>query len=153
MIIDPITLFVTNIASGVLANYAADSIKNLFRAAVDLNPALEGEMASASSSQDIQRIFQGAAGILDANAGSGAIDIDSSLLTAIRGARFDHAHGTINISNSTVQAPVLVTGGSAGATGQTVIGGNTSLKSQGTEIKIGTGASIKISGNASIKQN
>ena len=149
---DPITAFATSVASGMLANFGTEAVKRLLQVAVQLKPSLKTEIESATTSQDIERIFSEAVGVIDANAGTGAIDIDGALLEAIRGARFDHANGTVDIANSTVKAPVLVTGGSDGTTGQTTIGGNTSLKSQGTEIRIGKGASIKISGNASIKQ-
>jgi hypothetical protein len=46
---------------------------------------------------------------IDANAGDGSITVDGALLSAQRGARFDHAHGTIENEDSTVEAPVLVT--------------------------------------------
>lgn len=149
---DPITAFVSSIAAGMLTNFGTSAVEKLFRTAVKLKPSLESKIAEARSSVDIEQIFQDAIGVIDANAGDGSIDIDSALLSAVRGARFDHAQGIVQIANSIVEAPVLVTGGGIGATGQTTIGGNTSLKSQGTEIKVGKGASIKMTGGASIKQ-
>jgi len=150
---DPITIFAANVAAGLVANFTSASVENFFRKATEFDTSLEGKIASATTSNDIEQIFNEAIGVIDANAGSGSIDIDGSLLNALRGARFDHAHGIVQIANSRVEAPVLVTGGASGATGSTTVGGNTSLKSSGTEIKIGGGASIKISGNASIKQS
>jgi hypothetical protein len=149
---DPVTLFATSVAGSMLANFGTAAVERFFRKAAELKPSLKAEIQSAQTSQDLERIFSEAVGVIDANAGTGSVDIDGALLEAIRGARFDHAHGTVDIANSRVSAPVLVTGGGIGATGQTLVGGNTSLKSQGTEIKVGKGASIKITGNASIKQ-
>lgn len=150
---DPITVFASSIAASMLANFGTKAVEKLFRTAVNYKPELQGAISTASTSYDIENIFKEAIGIINAHAGTGSIDIDQALLSAIRGARFDHAQGKVNIANSVVKAPVLITGGSMGATGQTIIGGNTSLKSRGTEIKVGGGASIKISGNASIKQS
>ena len=149
---DTVTAFVTNIAAGILANFAADSIKALFRTAVDLRPAIAEKMQTATSTQDVEQIFREALGVIDAQAGTGAISIDGALLTALRGIRFDHAHGTVSIGNTTVKAPVLVTGGQSGATGTTTVEGDTRLKSHGTQIEVGKGAQIKITGNAQIKQ-
>ena len=150
---DPIvTNFISNVASGLFVNFATDAVKQLFAAAIDLKPALSDEINSAQTNQDVERIFHEAVGVIDANASTGSISVDGSLLDALRGIRFDHARGKVTIGNSVISAPVLVTGGSAGATGQTVVGGNTRLKSQGTEIKVGKGAGIKMTGGASIKQ-
>ena len=150
---DTLSLFAANLVTSVLANFTVDAVKKLLSKVVELKPSLEGNIASAQTSQDIERIFQEAVGVIDAIAGDGLIDVDGALLTAMRGARFDHAHGKVTISNSTVEAPILVTGGQSRATGKTTVGGNTNLKSQGTEIKVGKGASIVITGSASIKQS
>ena len=137
----------------MLANFGTEGVKRFFQVALQLKPSLIKEIESATTSKDIEKIFSESVDIIDASSGTGTIDIDGALLEAIRGAKFDHADGTVDIANTTVKASVLVTGGSDGATGQTKVGGNTSLKSQGTEIRIGKDASIKISGNASIKQS
>jgi hypothetical protein len=136
----------------MLANFTTDSIKALFRTAVNLQPAIAEKMRTATSTQDVEQIFREAVGVIDAQAGTGAISIDGALLAALRGIRFDHAHGTVSIGNTTVKAPVFVTGGQAGATGTTTVEGNTRLKSQGTQIDVGKGAQIKLTGNAQIKQ-
>lgn len=150
---DPtVVAFVTSVASGMLANFATGAVKRFFDTAISLKPSLAQDIEAATSSQDVERIFQEAVGVIDANAGKGEIEVDSSILTALRGIRFDHAQGQVIIAGSVVQAPVLVTGGQRGATGQTLIGGNTSLKSDGTKIDVGKKASIKIKGDAQIKQ-
>jgi hypothetical protein len=51
-----------------------------------------------------------------------------------------------------IDAPVLVTGGGANATGKTVVEGNTALISAGTSIRVGSGASITLTGDATITQ-
>ena len=53
-----------------------------------------------------------AVGVIVARAATGSINIDEATLTALKGIRFDHEHGRIDIGNSAVAASVLVTGGS-----------------------------------------
>ena len=150
---DPITTsIVTGIASGILANFSTDAVKQLFSVAFSAKPELENKLKAAKSTTDIESIFQEAVGVIDANADQGEITIDGGLLEALRGIRFDHAHGKVNIAGTTVSSQVLVTGGAAGSTGQTVIGENTEMKSQGTSIQLGKGCSIVMTGGSSIKQ-
>lgn len=150
---DPITTaMVTGIASGMLANFSTDAVKQFFSAAFSAKPELEAKLKSANSSVDIEAIFREAVRVIDACAANGEITVDGGLLEALRGIRFDHAHGKVSIAGAIVSAQVLVTGGVGGATGQTVIGGNTVLKSSGTSINVGSGCSITMTGGASIKQ-
>jgi len=85
-------------------------------------------------------------------AGSGHVNIGESLITAVREATFDHQRGVIIIGGATIDAPVLVTGGGANATGKTVVEGDTALISSGTSIRVGSGASITLTGDATITQ-
>jgi len=150
---DPTTAFIlTSIASGILGNFSTDAVKAFFSAAFTIKPELEDRLRSAQSSVDFEAIFREAVGVIDANAGSGKIHIDGGLLQAIRGIRFDHQHGTINIAGTTISSAVLVTGGGNGSSGTTVIGGNTIMKSGGTSINVGDGCSIVMTGSSSIKQ-
>ena len=150
---DPITTsIVTGIASGIFANFSTDAVKHFFTSAVSIKPDLVEKLQSAKTPYDIEKIFHEAIDVIDAAAGSGDITIDGGLLEAVRGIRFDHAHGTVNIAGTTIKSEVLVTGGSSSATGKTVIGGNTQMNSQGTSIKLGEGCSIVMTGGASIKQ-
>lgn len=150
---DPVVAaFVSSYAAGILANFSVDAVKALFSAAVRRKPSLSQKMQAATTLQDIEQIFKDAIGVIDAQAGSGEIEIDNALLTAMRGIRFNHAQGTVQIGNTTVSAPVLVTGGQPGATGTTTIAGNTRLKSKGTQIDVQGNAQIKITGDANIKQ-
>jgi hypothetical protein len=150
---DPITTsIVTGIASGMLANFSTDAVKHFFFEAIKAKPELEARLKSASHPAEIETIFRDAVGVIDASAAHGEIKIDGSLLRALRGIRFDHAHGTVTIAGTTVNSHVLVTGGSSGATGRTVIGGNTSMNSHGTSMEVGNNCSIVITGGASIRQ-
>lgn len=150
---EPITTtIITGIASGILANFSTYAVKHFFTSALSVKPELENKLQSAKTTTDIEAIFREAVGVIDATAGNGGITIDGGLLEALRGIRFDHAHGTVNISGTTISSQVLVTGGSSAATGKTVIGGNTEMKSQGTKIQVGNGCSIVMTGGASIKQ-
>jgi hypothetical protein len=150
---DPITLsIITGIASGILANFSTDAVKHLFTSAIAVKPELETKIKAVKTSADVEAIFKEAVGVIDAYADQGNITIDGGLLEALRGIRFDHAHGTVKIAGTTIKSEVLVTGGSAGSSGQTVIGGNTSMKSKGTSIELGEGCSITMTGGASITQ-
>ncbi len=150
---DPVTLsIITGIASGILANFSTDAVKHLFVSAIAVNPELEDKIKGAKTSADIELIFQEAVGVIDAYADKGNITIDGGLLEALRGIRFDHAHGTVNISGATLASTILVSGGDSGSTGKTVIGDNTSMKSQGTSINVGNSCSITMTGGASITQ-
>jgi hypothetical protein len=150
---DPITLsIITEIAAGYFTHFTAPAVQRFFEAAFEGRPSLEEDLKKAQSPDEFVRIFREAAGVIDAAAGTGRIEVDRALLEAARGARFDHQHGTIQIGGSTIQAPILQTGGGVGATGSTHIT-DSSLKSQGTRIDIGKGASIRMTGGATIKQN
>ncbi|PHR22506.1 MAG: hypothetical protein COA36_17755 [Desulfotalea sp.] len=150
---DPITLSIfMEFSSGILANFATDAVKHFFISTISVKPELENKIKAAKTSTDIEAIFKEAVGVIDAYADQGNITIDGGLLKALRGIRFDHAHGTVNIAGTTIKSEVLVTGGSAGSSGKTVIGGNTSMKSQGTSIERGEGCSITMTGGANITQ-
>ena len=149
---DPITLgIIGSIGTGYFTKYSAKAVESLFERVFQQKPELEQKVKSARSTQDVESIFEEAIGIIDAQAGTGTIEVDGALVEAMRGIQFNHEAGRVTISNTTVSAPVLVTGGGRGATGQTNISG-TNLKSGGTEIRVGKNASIKLSGNARIIQ-
>ena len=141
------------IAAGYFTHYSTQAIGKLFRAAFRVKPGLEKCLRSAQTTEDIEAIFRQVVGIIDANAGAGSIEIDDSALEAMRSIHFDHASGRVTVHGSTISAPVLWTGGGAGATGESDFGDGTELRSKGTAIKIGKGALIRIKGNARIKQN
>lgn len=148
------------LAMGIAGNAAYDAAKRslgaAFRYVADKRPDLDQAAAAAVSAKDASRIadvFEKAVGVIIADAARGEIKVDGGALNALNGIKFDHQHGRVSISNATVSADVLVTGGSSGASGQTNIGGNTVLKSAGTSIEVGHGASIIMTGGASIKQS
>jgi len=147
-----IASIITGIATKYLSKYSEEAVTRFFNWALEKKPQLKELIAKAKTPKDVENIFNEAIGVLDANAGTGTIDIDQAMINAIRMAKFNHADGTITIDDSTIYAPRLVTGGDHGATGTTTIKG-TNLKSRGTEIKMGKNASIKIRRNAHIDQN
>ncbi len=150
---DPVIISIlTNIATGMLANFSTDTVKALFEKVFEINPELEEKLKEAKNSKDVELVFKEAIGVIDANADKGNITVDGGLLEALRGIRFDHAHGTVNISNTEVKSEVLVTGGSASSTGTTTIKDNTILKTNGTSISVGNGCSITMTGGATITQ-
>lgn len=115
-------------------------------------PDLIEKVEQAASAGDDAALRDALAGALEVAAASGHVQIDNALVTAARQATFDHQRGKVSIAGTTIIAPVLFTGGTTDALGRTILGGGTKLKSQGTSIDIGHGASIQITGNASIKQ-
>ena len=137
------------------AGLTMESAKAVFSLVRNKRPDLVARAEAAQHAQntrDIEQVFREAVGVIDAAAGSGEIQIDQATLVALKGIRFDHKDGQVGISGTSLRAPILVTGGGSGASGQTVVGGDTSLKSQGTEISVGKGASITMTGGARIKQ-
>ena len=150
---EPITTtIVTSIATGILANFSTDAVKKFFNTAFLIKPELEQELKTARTSNDIEAIFKEAVDVIDASASSGEIRVNGAILEALRGIRFDHEHGTVNISGTRISSKVLVTGGGRNATGKTTIGENTEMKSQGTSIQVGQGCSIVMTGGATIRQ-
>ncbi len=148
--------FIASIVSGIatkyLSKYSEEAVTRFFDWVLEKKPQLKEQITKAKTPKDVENIFKEAIGVLDANAGTGKIEIDQTIISAIRMAKFNHANGTVTIDNSTISAPRLVTGGDHGAKGSTTIKG-TNLKSKGTEIRMGKNASIKITGDAHIDQN
>ena len=147
--------FLIDFAAACSAHVSLAVLKHAFEYVWRVRPDLAARAADAERRNDqaeTARVAEEAVGIILLAAGTGAITIDGATISALRSATFDHQHGLVRIGNTTVTAPVLTTGGSAGASGQTQIGGNTRLQSQGTTIDIGTGAQIVITGNAKIVQ-
>jgi len=152
MAMDPNILnAIISFGSGLGANLTATGLTSAFQHVFSRRPDLEQRLQHPTSSEDFARATQETTGILEALAGSGVITIDHAVISALRAAQFDHQNGFIHIGGTSIVAPVVQTGGAG--SGTTLITGGTTLKSQGTSIQIGTGASIQISGNANIKQS
>ncbi len=149
---DPLTTtIITGLATNYFSHFTAPVVQNFFETVFRRTPSLADDLKHAQSSYDFERIFREAVGVIDAGAADGTISIDTALLSALRGIRFDHQRGLVTILGSTLSASVLQTGGTAASTGQTVVSDSV-LKSQGTAIHVGKGASIKITGGASVRQ-
>jgi len=147
--------FIAAVAAHLAVDSAKEALARAFAYVAKKRPDLAGAAAKADASGDaeaIERIFREAVGVIRAAAGTGELAINSSVVTALNGIRFDHQRGRVSIGNAVISSKVLVTGGSRGATGETVIHGNTALRSQGTAIQVGRGGAIVMTGNASIKQ-
>ena len=142
---------VTSIATGYFVNFTTSTVKDLFEKAFKVKPSLENELQCATTSEDFEKVFEEAVGVIDLASEEGKIEVNKSLLEALRGIRFDHKNGIVIIQGTALKAPVLQTGGKG--TGMTSIKGNSELESEGTRISVGEGAYIEISGNAWIRQN
>jgi hypothetical protein len=93
-----------------------------------------------------------AKGIIEMAAENGAISLDGALLEALNSIKCDHGSGKISINQTRLKATVLLTGGlKEGCSGSTLISGSI-LQSNGTMISVGSDASIKITGNATMRQ-
>lgn len=142
--------FLISFGSGLAANLSTESLKAAYQRVFAERPDLEHRIAHPTSGPDIQAALSEVAGMLEVLAGTGAITIDGGIISALRSATFNHQDGSLRIGNTRISAPHLNTGGTG--SGTTVISGNTELKSAGTSIQIGHGASIVITGNAGIRQ-
>ena len=151
---EPITTaIVIKLAADFFADYTASSVKNLFEEVFKRKPSLENDLKNATTTADFERIFREAVDVIDAAAGTGNINVDGGFLTALRGIQFNHQNGKVTIQGTTLEAPIIFTGGKSGSTGTTHISENTSLRSSGTRIEVGENCSIRMSGNSSIKQS
>ena len=145
--------FLLSLAANAAYGLTSAAVQKVMSAVERERPELVAKADEADAAGNLGDLAELAAGALEVAAASGTVKIEAAAIEAARSAVFDHQHGCITIGGSQVYAPTLQTGGAQNATGQTTIGENTSLKSAGTEIKLGKGASIQISGNAQIKQN
>ena len=149
---DALSQIIEEIASKYLEHYQTQSVKELFNQLISWRPSFKTSLLKVKTNQDVEEIFKEATGILNVNAATGSVELNNALVNAIRSAGFNHADGKITIDGSIISAPRLVTGGGDGATGTTKISGS-KLKSKGTQIDVGSNASIEIHGDASIEQN
>jgi hypothetical protein len=147
--------FALALAAHATFDISRAALVGAFRHVVHRRPDLENVAKAAAATgnpQQVERVFAEAVGVIIAEADGGTLSIDGATLAALKGIRFDHQHGRVAIGDSVLLANVLVTGGSLGATGETEITGNTSLRSRGTKVEVGRGASIVMTGGASMKQ-
>lgn len=104
-----------------------------------------------TSQQEIEAVSE-AKGIIEMAAAKGVISLDEASLEALNSIRCDHGSGEININKTQLKAAVLLTGGlKEDSSGSTLISGSI-LQSGGTMISVGSNASIKITGHATIHQ-
>lgn len=148
---DPIiSSILTSVATGYFVNFSTSMVKTVFKKIIDIEPSFSRDLLNAKTSIDFEKVFSKTVGIIDALAGRGTIEVDSSFLSALRGIRFNHQDGTVEIEGSVITAPIISTGGKGKGTTRIT---DTSLKSRGTKIDVNKNASIKISGDAEIQQS
>lgn len=151
---DPIVSdILTSLAVNYFSSFSETKVKDFFNKAIKEKPEIEDQLKHAKSSYDFEEIFKEATGVIALNANDDEIKVFGGLLEALRGIKFDHGDGKVEIQGSVLNAPVLVTGGTVKSSGSTFIGENTELKSSGTSITLGKGSSISLDGNSSISQN
>ena len=151
---DPIVSnILTSLAVNYFSSFSEAIVKEFFKKVIKEKPEIEDELKAAKSSYDFEEIFKEATGIIALNANDDEIKVFGGLLDALRGIKFDHGNGKVEIQGSVLNAPVLVTGGTVKSSGSTFIGENTELKSSGTSITLGKDSSISLDGNSSISQN
>ena len=143
--------FLTSAASGASANLVSAGLVAGIEKLLNSNPKLKQNLNNPSCPEEFQSALNELANKIEVLAGTGAISINKASLSALNSAQFNHQEGTILIENTEVQAPIIKSGGIGH--GQTTIGYNTELRSAGTSIKTGYGASITITGNAQINQS
>jgi len=147
---DPITTnILISLFTGVLSSYSVDAIKHFFGKAVELDPEIENKIKTAKTTFDLECIFNEATGVIDAHAKDDSIEIDDSMLQAIKGIRFDHGNGIISISGSEISSSVIQYGGQEGNSGETLIT-NTISKGEGSTVKVNS--SLKLKGSAKLIQ-
>ena len=148
--------FFVAMAAHATVDISKEALKRVFDFVATRRPDLAqaaGKAEASGNLGDIEKVFRDALGVIVAEASNGQLKVDAAVLEALNGIKFDHQHGEVLIAGARISSKVLVTGGGAGATGKTMIGGNTSMRSQGTSIEVGSGASITMTGGATIKQS
>lgn len=143
---------INSIAVNYFCQFSAPIVQKLFTKALSHKPELIEKLKNIKSTKDIEEFFKEVSDVIELNAGSGFIEINGALLEALKGVKFDHVNGTVEIANTIVSSSVIFTGGEQRSTGTTIIGEGTELKTKGTSIKVGKGCSITIRGNANITQ-
>lgn len=147
---DPNVLnFLLSFGSGVAATAATDSMKAIYQRIFEKRPDLEQRLISAGGGPGTAEAMAEIAGEIEALAGTGAIKIDGAVIYAMRSARFDHQDGTVTIGKAKISAKSVSIGSNSGS-GRTDIGGDTSLNGGGAGVEVGKGASIVLTGGASI---
>ncbi|WP_394861391.1 hypothetical protein [Staphylococcus hominis] len=151
---DPIVSdILTSLAVNYFSSFSETKVKDFFNKAIKEKPEIEDQLKLAKSSYDFEEIFKEATGVIALNANDAEIKVFGGLLEALRGIKFDHGNGKVEIQGSVLSVPVLVTGSTVKSSGSTFIGENTELKSSGTSITLGKDSSISLDGNSSISQN
>ena len=79
------------IAFAAHASFAA--IETAFKYVARKRPDLVAAASAAQNTEQIERIFKEAVGVIIAEAATGRIIVDGAAISALRGVKFDHQHG------------------------------------------------------------
>ena len=145
-----LTSFIISLSAGVTLEAAKKAVNYVRGVRPELVEGFETAQNEGNTGE-IERIFNEAIDVIDVAAGSGKLSSNGGDFSALRGIRFDHQAGKVQIAGSSVNAPIVVTGGSSTASGQTTIT-NSEMTSRGTRVEVSGNASITLTGNATIKQ-
>lgn len=129
---------------------------SIFEKTLDKKPSMISKIIEADTEKEKEDIFTEILGIISLSAEDGSIEINSEedkiLLRSITSIKLDHARGFINMYGADIKSDTIITGGGINSTGETNIT-NTNMSTNNTQISISKGASIKITGNASMSQH
>lgn len=140
--------FIFSVLAGVCGHLATDAVKKIVklvtadRAFIARLTTLEEVEAKHAVLNELQSI------LIKAN--NGEIAVDGASLISLKQVASDHCDGKISMGNTAVYGNSIEVGGTG--SGTTEIQGGTNLSTPGTQISVGAGCSIRISGNAGIKQ-
>lgn len=144
--------FLYSLLSNVAGGLSTQAITTLIKKLISRNPKLQNISYPTSSIDELIETLDEIKHTLEVLANEGEIEINQAIIIALKKAKFDHNNGTIFIANTEISSPTIQIGGSQACKGNTTISGNTELRTSGTSIKLSGGATITITGNASIKQ-
>lgn len=139
--------FIMSVVANYLSNFSYPIVEKFFKKVFQIKPDLEQKFKGAKSNQEFGEVLKEAVGVIEANAGTGSIDVDNSLLLALKHINFDHQNGSVSIKDSALRAPTIQVGGIGN--GKTTIT-NPNLRANGSGIFGGNNTGIVIEGNAGI---
>lgn len=150
----PLIEFALSLGINYYTALTAPLLKDLFDKTISNNPELESEihqLGQSPSKDDTRRVYEQVVSRLVADAKSGKITIESAILRALE-IELNHGQGELTVSGTYAEAEQIQIGGNDDAKGNTSVT-NSHLKStSGSEIIVGEGAYIHVSGGAQIKQ-
>ena len=146
-VMDPLII---SIVTGICANLTTDGLKKIV-SFISNDSVFMSRLKTMDKSEvksAIEEILQSI--LLKAN--NGEIQLDGASLISLNSIVTNHVDGRITIERTNIHGKSISVGGTAG-NGTTEIRGGSNLSTNGTMISVGDGCSIRIRGNATIKQS